>query len=236
MVNVSSNEFYFIGVSLASNSSHDSSISVIDRNKQLVYLNKVYFSDDIRLFFETSSFVQNSIVMVSLAPDESLLDGKWRIHSKNYKMLGDDFKINKNNWTNRLNERLKDLFLKLNDTKCKVLRCNINLLRQSYGLNFDYLDANIFTLNEDGSYSPNDDNLPYIVRDVFMSTFDTFTPIDSGYVTEVKIYVNEDETCIDRIDVNYEDHVGYSGLFEITFTDLGASKTPFDIVLATEGE
>ncbi|HIS54471.1 TPA: hypothetical protein IAA82_05915 [Candidatus Galligastranaerophilus gallistercoris] len=140
MVNVSSNEFYFIGVSLASNSSHDSSISVIDRNKQLVYLNKVYFSDDIRLFFETSSFVQNSIVMVSLAPDESLLDGKWRIHSKNYKMLGDDFKINKNNWTNRLNERLKDLFLKLNDTKCKVLRCNINLLRQSYGLNFDYLE------------------------------------------------------------------------------------------------
>ena len=103
-------------------------------------------------------------------------------------------------------------------------------------LNFDYLDANIFTLNEDGSYSPNDDNLPYIVRDVFMSTFDTFTPIDSGYVTEVKIYVNEDETCIDRIDVNYEDHVGYSGLFEITFTDLGASKTPFDIVLAAEGE
>ena len=146
-----------------------------------------------------------------------------------------------------------DFFLRIDDTSRKMRIYTVNettgeFSRAGYSnldnrfyyedacLNFDYLDANIFTLNEDGSYSPNDDNLPYIVRDVFMSTFDTFTPIDSGYVTEVKIYVNEDETCIDRIDVNYEDHVGYSGLFEITFTDLGASKTPFDIVLATEGE
>ncbi len=97
---------------------------------------------------------------------------------------------------------------------------------------FSYLDANIFNMNEDGSYSPTNDNLPYIIRDIFMSTFDTFTPIDSGYVTSVKIYVNDDETCIDRIEVNYEDHVGYSGLFEITFSDLGSSKTPFDIVIA----
>ena len=146
-----------------------------------------------------------------------------------------------------------DFFLRIDDTSRKMRIYTVNettgeFSRAGYSnldnrfyyenacLNFDYLDANIFTLNEDGSYSPNDDNLPYIVRDVFMSTFDTFTPIDSGYVTEVKIYVNEDETCIDRIDVNYEDHVGYSGLFEITFTDLGASKTPFDIVIANEGE
>ena len=97
---------------------------------------------------------------------------------------------------------------------------------------FSYLDANIFNMNDDGSYSPTDDNLPYIIRNIFMSTFDTFTPIDSGYVTSVKIYVNDDETCIDRIEVNYEDHVGYSGLFEITFSDLGSSKTPFDLVIA----
>ena len=97
---------------------------------------------------------------------------------------------------------------------------------------FSFLNANIFNMNDDGSYSPTDDNLPYIIRDIFMSTFDTFTPIDSGYVKSVKIYVNDDETCIDRIEVNYEDHVGYSGLFEITFSDLGSSKTPFDIVIA----
>ena len=97
---------------------------------------------------------------------------------------------------------------------------------------FSFLNANIFNMNDDGSYSPTNDNLPYIIRYIFMSTFDTFTPIDSGYVTSVKIYVNDDETCIDRIEVNYEDHVGYSGLFEITFSDLGSSKTPFDIVIA----
>ena len=65
-----------------------------------------------------------------------------------------------------------------------------------------------------------------------MSTFDMFNPVDNGYVTSVKIFVNDDQTCIDHIDVNYEDHVGYSGLFQITFSDLGSSHTPFDLVIA----
>ena len=99
--------------------------------------------------------------------------------------------------------------------------------------NWNGLNANIFTYNEeDGSYSPTDDNLPYITRDLFMSTFDMFNPVDNGYVTSVKIFVNDDQTCIDHIDVNYEDHVGYSGLFQITFSDLGSSHTPFDLVIA----
>ena len=52
MENMSSNEFYFIGLSLASNSTHDSSIAVINRERKIVYLNKVYFSDDIKLFLK----------------------------------------------------------------------------------------------------------------------------------------------------------------------------------------
>ena len=133
-------EFYYIGLSLASTSSHSSSVCVIDINKEIVLLDKLYFADDIKLFFETSPYVKNSVVMAALTPDESLLDGKWRIHSKNYKMISEMFKVNKNNWTNRLNDRLKDLFLELNENKCKIFRCNINLLRQSYGLKPDYLE------------------------------------------------------------------------------------------------
>lgn len=133
-------EFYYVGLSLASNSSHISSVCIIDNNKEVVLLDKLYFTDDIKLFFEKSPYIRNSIVMAGLTPDESLLDGKWRIHSKNYKILEGKFEVNRNNWTNRLNDRLKDLFLELDKEKCTIYRCNTNLLRQSYGLKADYLE------------------------------------------------------------------------------------------------
>lgn len=134
------NNFHSIGLSLAPNSNHNSAICVLDNNKKIVHLDKLFFTDDIKLFFENSPYVKNSVVVVSLPFDESLLDGKWRIHSKNYKMISELFDINKNNWTNRINDRLKDLLLNLNKEKCKVFRCNINLLRQAYGLNPNYLE------------------------------------------------------------------------------------------------
>ncbi len=132
------NPFYFIGLSLASNSSHTSAVCVIDKNRQIVLLDKLYFTEDIKLFFEKSPYVKDSIVVSGLIADESLLDGKWRIHSKNYKPIDGFFEVNRNNWTNRLNDRLKDLFSELNGTRCTVYRCYINLLRQSYGLQPDY--------------------------------------------------------------------------------------------------
>ena len=132
-------QFYYIGLSMASNSAHSSSVCVIDKNKEIVLIDKLYFTDDIKLFFDQSPYVRNSILMVGLTTDESLLDGKWRIHSKNYKMLDGRFNVNKNNWTKRLDERLKDFFFELNNTKCKVYRCNSSLIRQKYGLRADYL-------------------------------------------------------------------------------------------------
>ncbi len=133
-------EFYSIGLSLASNSSHLSSVCVLDNNKEIVLLDKLYFTDDIEMFFENSNYIKNSLAIVTLTPDESLLEGKWRIHSKNYKSIDNIFKINKNNWTNRLNDRLSLFFKTMNETKCKISRCNINLLRQSYGLSPYYLE------------------------------------------------------------------------------------------------
>ncbi len=133
------NKFYYIGLSLASNSGHSSSICVVDNSRRIVLLDKLYFTDDIKLFFDKSVYIKNGVVMVGLLPDETLLDGKWRIHSKNYKSLENKFEINRNNWTNRLNDRLKDFFLDLNK-RTPVFRCNLNLLRQSYGLKADFLE------------------------------------------------------------------------------------------------
>ncbi len=139
MVQKSSNENFFIGLSLSNSSNYDSSVCVLDRNSKILLLDKFYFTQDIELFFQTSPYIHKSLFCVSVPYDNSLLDGKWRIHSKNYKMLGDYFKINRQKWTKRLSNRLCGALLDLHEEGVKVFRCDINQLRQAYGLNAHYL-------------------------------------------------------------------------------------------------
>lgn len=100
------------------------------------------------------------------------------------------------------------------------------------------VSANIFNYVEDSSdprggyYVPTLDNLPYVVNDLFMSTFDIFTPVSGGFVTDVKIYVNEDETCIDSVVATYNQRNQYTGTFRVELSDLGNSHPSFDINLA----
>ncbi len=95
-----------------------------------------------------------------------------------------------------------------------------------------FLNPNIFNLNEDGSYSPTIDNVPWITRDVFMSALDSFSAVDSGYVNDVKVYVDEEVNCLDRVVATYEDFVGYSGTMTLHFDKLGEGTPDFEIVIA----
>ena len=139
MQSLSSKENFFIGLALSNSSSYDSSICVLDRNSNIVLIDKFYFAQDIDFFFENSPYINNSALCVSVPYDNKLLDGKWRIHSKNYKSLGDNFKINKNDWTNRISKRCNETFEKLKNKDIKIIRADINQLRQAYGLCSHYL-------------------------------------------------------------------------------------------------
>ncbi len=139
MGNMSSKEFFSVGMSLSNTSNNDSSVCVIDRNKKIVFLDKLYFTNDIELFFEQNPYIKNAKITVSIPHDNALLEGKWRIHCKNYKMIDDKFDINRNNWTRRLSDRCSDLFLKLKEKGANISRFDINLLRGAYGLAPDYL-------------------------------------------------------------------------------------------------
>ncbi len=139
MQSLSSKENFFIGLSLSNSSNSDSSICVLDRNSKIVFLDKFYFAQDIEYFFDNSPYTSSSIIASSVPYDNSMLEGKWRIHSKNYKALFDYFKVNRNNWTNRISKRCQDLFIKLKSKNINVIRCDINQLRQSYGLYPNFL-------------------------------------------------------------------------------------------------
>ncbi len=139
MDSMSSKEFYSIGMSLSSTSNNDSSVCVIDNNKKIVLLDKLYFTNDIELFFDESPYVKNAKIIVSIPHDNALLEGKWRIHCKNYKIIDGKFDINRNDWTKRLSDRCSNLFLKLKEKGVNISRFDINLLREAYGLSSDYL-------------------------------------------------------------------------------------------------
>ncbi len=139
MQSPSSKENFFIGLSLSNSSSYDSSICVIDRNASIILIDKFYFAPDIDYFFENSPYTSQSAVCATIPYDNKLLDGKWRIHSKNYKVLGDYFKVNKDDWTNRISRRCEETFIKLKEKNIKIIRCDINQLRQAYGLCAHYL-------------------------------------------------------------------------------------------------
>ena len=139
MQSLSSKENFFIGVSLSNSSNYDSSICVLDRNSKIILMDKFYFAQDIDYFFENSPYIKNSIICVSVPYDNKILDGKWRIHSKHYKMLGEHFKINKDNWTNRVSKRCVDVLKKLKEQNLTVIRCDVNQLRQAYGLGAHFL-------------------------------------------------------------------------------------------------
>lgn len=128
------NKNFFIGLALANTSNQDSSICVLDKNSKIILIDKFYFAQDIEYFFSNSPYVLNSVVCASVAYDNKLLDGKWRIHSKNYKPLGEYFKVNRNDWTNRISKRCCDLFLNLKKRNIEVVRADINQLRQAYGI------------------------------------------------------------------------------------------------------
>lgn len=139
MQSLSSKESFFIGVSLSNSSNYDSSICVLDRNSEIIFLDKFYFAQDIDYFFETSPYIKNSIISFTVPYDNKILEGKWRIHSKNYKALFDNFKINRNNWTNRVSKRCNDVISKIKEKNIPVVRCDINQLKQAYQLNSYYL-------------------------------------------------------------------------------------------------
>ena len=139
MQNMSSKENFFIGVALSNSSNYDSSICVLDRNKKIILLDKFYYAQDIDYFFESSPYVKNSAVAFSVPYDNRMLEGKWRIHSKNYKALFDYFKVNKDDWTNRISKRCLETIKKLSEKNIKVVRCDINQLRRSYGVYPHYL-------------------------------------------------------------------------------------------------
>lgn len=121
---------------LASSANSESGVAIIDRNNEIITLDKLSSMQDIQLYFENFPSLKNSRVCVSLPSDNSMLNGKWRIFSKLYQLVNTNSKIpNNNNWTQRYSNRGSDFFGKLYGNGINLTRFELYLTRQSLNLN-----------------------------------------------------------------------------------------------------
>ena len=130
---------YYIGLSLASGSTMDSGVAVLDEDNNIILVDKLYKMNDIIFFFENYSNLKYSKMCVSLPWDRSMLDGKWRILSKPYQMVATNPHMpNRENWTQRYATRGSDFFKELSEKGIEINRFELYLTRQSMHLNSCY--------------------------------------------------------------------------------------------------
>lgn len=92
------------------------------------------------------------------------------------------------------------------------------------------ISADIFNKNEDGSFSPTEDNLPYIAGDCFVPALNTTSEIAYGQISDLKIYLSDDKTYICNIDIEF-DSTAYQGNIYIKYFDVGKGSIPFNITI-----
>ncbi len=132
---------YYIGLSLASGSSMDSGIAVVDEDNKIILLDKLYKMNDVIFFFENFSSLKNSKICVSVPSDRTMLEGKWRILSKPYQLVSSNKLMpNRDNWTQRHSNRGSEYLKELSERGITVSRFDIYMTRQSMHLNSCYKD------------------------------------------------------------------------------------------------
>ncbi len=155
---------YYIGLSLASGSSIDSGVAVIDENNKIILIDKLYKMSDVVFFFENFSSLKNSKLCVSVPSDRTMLDGKWRILSKPYQLVSSNKNMpNRDNWTQRQSSRGSEYLKELVEKGIEVTRFDIYMTRQSLHLNSCYKDrspADCKFLQEALKYEWGFDELP----------------------------------------------------------------------------
>ena len=131
---------HIVGLSLGATSSIESGVAIkeICSNK-LIYVDKLFSMNDVSLFFENYPSLKSSVICISLPWDNTMLEGKWRVHSKSYQLINTLGSFpNTDNWTQRFSTRGCDLFKKLKENGYNICRFETYLTRQKLNLYSNY--------------------------------------------------------------------------------------------------
>lgn len=128
-------DHYFIGLMLSAGANTESGVAVLDRNNEIILLDKLFTMQDVQHFFDNFASLKNSQICISLPWDNSMLNGKWRILSKLYQPVASSEKFqNTDNWTQRYSNRGSDYFSSLMEQGININRFELYLTRQALNL------------------------------------------------------------------------------------------------------
>lgn len=130
-----------VGISLGPSSSVESGVAVREiASGKLIYLDKLFSMNDVQLFFDNYVSLKDSVICVSLPWDNTMLEGKWRVQSKQYQLIhsDEDKFLNRDNWMQRFSTRGSDLLLNLFQQGCDISRYEVYLTRQKFNLYSNY--------------------------------------------------------------------------------------------------
>lgn len=130
-----------VGLSLGASSAIESGVAVREISTgKLIHVDKLFSINDIQLFFENYTSLKNSVICVSLPWDNTMLEGKWRILSKQYQLIHNDENMfhNRDNWMQRFSTRGCELLTNLAESGCDITRFEIYLTRQKFNLYSNY--------------------------------------------------------------------------------------------------
>lgn len=130
-----------VGLSLGAASSIESGVAVREISTgKLIHVDKLFSMNDVQLFFDNYPSLKNSVICVSLPWDNTMLEGKWRILSKQYQLIHNDdgMFLNRDNWMQRFSTRGCELLSSLKEAGCDVTRFEIYLARQRFNLYSNY--------------------------------------------------------------------------------------------------
>jgi len=129
----------FIGISLGGLSTTESACAVLDRNLNIITLDKLFSMSDVKYFLDNYAGKQNAVIMVSIPENEVMLSSKWKYNSRTYDVVNLDHNmINRDDWTNRFSTRGSEYFKELDDAGIDIYRFDVDNMKKVFGNCFAY--------------------------------------------------------------------------------------------------
>lgn len=130
-----------VGLSLGPSSSVESGVAVMElASHKLIYIDKLFSMSDVQLFFDNYVSLKNTAFCISLPWDNTMLEGKWRVLSKQYQLIHNDEErfLNRDNWMQRFSTRGCELLSNIAEQGADVTRFEVYLARQKLNLYSNY--------------------------------------------------------------------------------------------------
>ena len=127
-------KFSYIGIALGGQSTTESAVALINRNKQIIMLDKLFSVSDVKYYLNNFAGKKNAVILVSIPENEIMLSSKWKYYSRTYDLVNFDTKmINREDWTNRYSSRGSEYFGELKQKGIDIYRFDIENMKQFFG-------------------------------------------------------------------------------------------------------